>query len=511
MKTSTPPVPEPVDEPAHGPDRRQFLCSTLAAVAALLPSGACYEPGRNRRPNVLFLVLDDQNDWVGCLGGHRSARTPNVDRLAQRGMLFSNAHCAAPQCSGSRTSVLAGRQPFTSGVYDNVHDYRLAYPDLVNLPQHFKASGYQTLNTGKMFHFPEPTAFHESYYPDSIDPRPRRDPNDGWGRPTPPDSGFNWGPIDADFDELHDGMVSRWASDVLASRCEPPFYLSVGIFWPHLPWFPPRDFLAAFPPEHTPPPLIYRYDKTDLGPRGRSFRTVSRDDMVRKHGQMRKAVACYLACMAVADKAVGRVLDALDASGFAEETIVVLWSDHGHHLGEKEHWSKYDLWEDTTRVPLVVSVPGLTAAGSRCAKPASLVHLYPTLVDLCDLPAMDGLDGTSLRPLLEDPAADWLHAAITTSRLSQSVRSERYRYIRYDNGEEELYDHASDPNEWVNLEAVRGVPGGIKEELAAQLPATLAPPIHELTGRAARRRARTVPESRELGEDEEMPESEAEP
>lgn len=410
-------------------------------------------------------------------------------------MVFTNAHCPAPQCSGSRTAVLTGREPFRSGVYDNLHDYREAYPDLVNLPQHFMAGGYQAMNVGKMFHFPEPAAFHFNHHPtDLVDLRTLRDPEDGWGLPIPSrDEVFNWGPIEHEFERLHDGQVASWATEALATRCEPPFYLSVGIFMPHLPWFVPADFLGRFPPDEISLPSTYRSDRNDLSERAYGYTTTGRNARVQRTDQHKKVIACYLAAMAVADEALGRVLSALEASAFADDTIVVVWSDHGHHLGQKMHWSKYDLWDDTTHVPLVISAPGVTRAGGCCPAPVSLISLFPTLVNLCDLPPMAGLDGASLEPLLVNPAAEWRRPAIITSKYSLAVRSARYRYIRYDSGDEELYDHESDPNEWVNLESVSGGFKDLKAELAGWLPKTTAPPVPALSPREAQRRARTVP------------------
>jgi arylsulfatase A-like enzyme len=484
-----------------GLDRRQFTrLSTAAAAAALLPSGACL-PSR-RQPNVLFIAVDDMNDWPGCLGGHPHAKTPHLDALAQRGMLFTNAHCPAPQCSGSRTAVLTGVEPYNSGVYDNVHDYRQAYPDLVNLPQKFMAEGYQVTNVGKMFHFPEPTSFQFAHHPGGVNLRQFRDLDDGWGRGDPPDDrGFDWGPVSVGMDSMNEGKVAAKVEQELAERSEPPFYLSVGIFRPHLPWFIPKPILDRFPINEISVPMTLGRDRSDLGFRAKKFITENRHRAVLRAEQRKKVIACYLAAMALADDTLARVMAALDASPYADETIVVLWSDHGHHLGEKIHWSKYTLWEDTTHVPLIISAPGVTRPGRQSNAPVSLVHLYPTLVDLCGLTPQDGLDGTSLRPLMEDPQATWDRPAIITSGLSQAVRTERHRFIRYDTDERELYDHQTDPHEWLNLQWVRGsYYNEIKAELEAMLPESMAKQVPPMGSAEARRKARTVVGPSEIDE-----------
>lgn len=336
------------------------------------------------RPNVLFIAVDDLNDWIGVLEGHPQARTPNIDRLAQRGVLFTNAHCAAPACNPSRVALMTGLRPSTSGVYQNQSPWRKALPDAVTLPQHFMAHGYTALGSGKIYHgrFPDPPSWDE-YWPSKEkqkpnDPMPENRPLNG----IPGTAHFDWGPVNASDEAMGDAQV-------------------------------------------------------------------------------------------------GRVLDALDESPHAGSTIIVFWTDHGWHLGEKEHWRKFALWEDATRTPIVVVAPGVTEAGARCARPINLLDLYPTLIDLCRLPERPELEGASLRPLLEDVAAERDRPSLTThGRNNHALCSDRYRYIRYSDGSEELYDHKHDPHEWRNV-ADDANYADVKAELARWLPKKNVPEIRD--------------------------------
>ncbi|MEE2775972.1 MAG: sulfatase [Acidobacteriota bacterium] len=456
--------------------RRDFLRLTAAASVTGLASGlGCTQTAE--RPNVLFIAADDLNDWVGCLGGHPDARTPNLDRLAKRGTLFTNAHCAATACSPSRTAILTGKQPFTTGVYNNNHNFRHRWPELPTLPQAFGSAGYQVTGTGKMFHYPDLQSWDVAHYPQQEDLiQYRRD--DGWGlEPNGRLGGFRFGPLFCDEEELHDHMLATWVQNALSSEIEAPFYLSVGIFLPHLPWYVPSRYLERFPFEEISLPQIYDGDRVDIPRIARRSIRSDRNRWLLDQGQTRRALAGFLASVSFMDDTLGRVLDALDASPWADNTVIVFWSDHGFHLGEKEHWSKYTLWEDTTRVPLVIMAPGVTGEGGTCSRPVSLVDLYPTLLELCGLPADDTLDGASLVPLLRDSATGWPHVALTTAEAHQAVRTERWRYIRYKNGQEELYDHERDPNEWVNLMRVGGGYDEVREELASHLRLNGASPI----------------------------------
>ncbi|MGB0580020.1 MAG: sulfatase-like hydrolase/transferase, partial [Limisphaerales bacterium] len=442
---------------------------------------------------MLFISVDDWNDWVGCLG-HQQAKTPNVDRLASRGLLFANAHCVAPVCNPSRVATLTGLRPGTTGVYENNHVMRRKVPDVVTLPQHFRANGYRVVGGGKVLHDVPPHAHDplswDDYFwwnehgpkggkagagwrsPYSIAPDP-----EPAGRPTRKITSltkrnFDWGIADEPESAWPDSQVAQWASDFLSKEHDQPFFLSVGIFRPHVPWFNPAKYVERFPLDKITLPPTKADDLDDLGDwaKRRAHDRASKHDQLVEFGEWKPAVQAYLASISFADANVGRVLDALEKSPHRDSTIVVLWSDHGYHLGEKGHWHKRTLWERATRVPLIIAAPGVTSAGATCRQPVSLLDLYPTLVSLCGFKERTELEGNDLSSLLVNPDSKWSNAAVTTWQPgNHSVRTEDWRYIRYSTGEEELYDHRSDPNEWHNLAGKPEI-ADRKRQLARHLP-----------------------------------------
>jgi len=456
----------------QGLRRREVLAALAgAAVAAARPVS---------RRNVLFIAIDDLNDWVGCLGGHPDVKTPHLDRLAARGLLFTNAHCAAPLCNPSRAALMTGIRPSRSGVYDNRQPFRKAAParEAVTLAQHFMAQGYRVVGGGKIFHgaFPDPASWQE-YFPSQTqnkppDPVPPKRPANG----IPNAAQFDWAPLEAPDSAMGDWKVAEWARSELARKHDRPFFLAVGFFRPHLPWYVPRKYFEMYPAERVTLPAVKDDDLDDIPPMGRKFARPEGDHRnVLRYGQWRQAVQGYLASISFVDAQVGRVLEALEGSPHAGDTTVVLWSDHGWHLGEKLHWRKFALWEEATHNVLIIAAPGLTRPGSRCSRPVSLMDIYPTLVELCELPRRPRLEGVSLAPLLGDPQAVWERPAVTTYlRGNHSVRSERWRYIRYRDGSEELYDHLNDDLEWHNL-AARPECHAVKQELSRWLPHFDAP------------------------------------
>jgi arylsulfatase A-like enzyme len=295
---------------------------------------------------------------------------------------------------------------------------------------------------------------------------------------------FDWAPLDIPDEETGDYRSVEWVISQLQREHERPFFLAAGIYRPHVPWYVPQKYFDMFPLEEVQLPRVLANDLDDIGERGRdiAYRGGNYHQHIVEAGQWRNAVQGYLASTAYADALVGRLLAALDASPHADNTIVILWSDHGWQLGEKEHWRKFALWENIARVVLMIRTPeGLAAlpqgtpAGARSNRIVSLLDLFPTLIDLAGLPARPDLDGQSLVPLLEDPNAEWDHPAITTYDFSEySVRTERWRYIRYIDGTEELYDHQNDPEEWTNLAADPAY-AAAKEEMARLIPADPAP------------------------------------
>ena len=475
----------------------------LFAFALLLfaMTASANEP---ERPNVLFIAIDDLNDWVGCLGGHPQAATPNIDKLAGRGVLFANTHCAAPLCNPSRTAVMTGMLPSTSGVHGNEQDWHDSpfVKGHSTLPRWFHDHGYRTAACGKLFHANhggEVGALNGGHgglqgfddfpaWDDRFPAKDRQLVRDA----VLPGQNFNglniwhwdWGPIDVADDETTDGRAVTWAEEQLAAPQESPFFLAVGLYRPHSPMYVPRQYFEAVPLEGITLPLFPEDDLDDVPAIAKAFRGRPSDhhpEIVAK-GLWDDAVQGYLANVAFVDAMVGRLIAALDASPHAKQTIVMLWSDHGWHLGEKGKWHKSTLWEEATRVPLIVVAPRVSTPGSRCERAVSLIDLYPTLCDLCGLPSPQRLDGASFVPLLREPEAVGHPPAVTVlGGRHAAVRTDRWRLIRYEDGSEELYDHDSDPNEWTNLASDSGH-ASVKEELARHLPETI----------------RTFPENREF-------------
>ncbi len=441
----------------------------LTVCALVVPHTSAVRSAEKKRPNVLFLAIDDLNDWVGALGGYPGISTPNLDRLASRGVLFTRAYCAAPACNPSRVALLTGKRPSTSGVYHNNQPWRPVMPNAVTLPQHFKANGYTVVGGGKIFHgrFPDPPSW-DTYFKRRGDPVPPKRPVNG----IPRTANFDWGPLDVPDEAMSDWKVTQWATEFLGDRHDKPFFLAVGLFRPHLPWYVPRKYFEQVPLDKIVRPNTRPDDLDDVPPLGRRMARPNGDHRkVMASNNWDKAIQGYLASIAFTDACVGRLLTALEESDYARNTIIVMWTDHGWHLGEKQHWRKFTLWEEATRVAMTIVAPGVTGTGQRCARTVSLLDVYPTLVELCGLSDRPGLEGVSLMPLLKNPEAAWNRPAVTThGRNNHAVRSERWRYIRYRDGSEELYDHERDPMEWSNL-ASRPEMAAVISELGAWLPA----------------------------------------
>lgn len=421
--------------------------------------------------NVLFISLDDLNDWVGCMGGNPQTKTPNIDRLAKSGILFTNAYCPAPSCNPSRAAIFTGVPPFRSGLYNNSQKLRDVLPRAELLPRHFSNHGYWSAGSGKLLHYIIDPPSWDDYFPDMARnnpfPRTYNPPN----RPVNLPVAGPWQYRETDWAELDvtdeqyggDWLVTKWIGEQLSRSHDRPFFLGCGIYKPHEPWFVPKTYFEPFPLESIQPGPGYKADDLDDVPSaGRSAALNRYFPYILEQGQWKRGIQAYLAAIHCADAMVGRVLDALENGPHRDNTIVVLWSDHGWHLGEKEHWQKYTGWRICDRVLLIVRVPrgaaGLaegTRAGGVCDRPVSLTDLYHTLTDLCGLPPTtnQGASRLSLVPLLRDPAAAWPHAVVTQLQTSGSyaVSDARWRLIHYVNGDEELYDMASDPHEWTNL------------------------------------------------------------
>ena len=448
-------------------------------VLALVPLCCAAE-----QPNILFIAVDDLNDWIEPMGGHPQSKTPNLVRLASRSTLFTHAYTAAPACNPSRAALMTGIAPYKSGIYNNRQAWRPAMRDAVTLPQAFRKAGYWAGGAGKIYHgvYPDPPSWDE-YWPSKTqqradDPQPTSRPVNG----IPKTGNFDWGALDVPADEMSDAKVAEWVAAKLRQPHESPFFLAFGIYRPHLPWYVPKRYLDQFPLDTIQLPITHGADLNDVPSAGLAMARPDRDHAsVVEHGQWNRAIQAYLASINFADDMLGIVLDALDESGYAQNTVIVLWGDHGWHLGEKRHWRKFALWEEATRVPLMISAPegtpGLpegTRAGAASSRPVNLLDIYPTLVDLAGVTPPGELDGQSLVPLLRNPEMPWQPTVTTHGRLNHAVRSELFRFIRYADGSEELYDHRVDPMEWTNL-ADDSNYAAVKRDLARWLPTSNVP------------------------------------
>lgn len=456
--------------------RREFL-ATAPTIFTRRASAA------QSKRNVLFIAIDDLNDWVGALGGHPQTRTPNLDKFAASGVNFTSAHCAAPLCNPSRAALMTGLRPSTTGVYQNTQPFRLSEKgkNAVTITQHLRTIGYKAIGSGKIYHggFPE-TASWDDYYPDNQghdvprSPTPPKDklPLNG----IPRTAHFDWGAIDNPDQEMGDYQVANWVGAQLAKNHSDPMFIACGMTRPHLPWFVPKKYFDLFPLDSIQLPVVKNDDLSDVPAMGVKFAKPNGDHAkVIEYGQWKKAVQSYLASIAFCDAMLGHVFRALETSPKGKETNVVLWSDHGWHLGEKLHWRKFSLWERSTRNLLMWNVPGLTKSGGRSPRTVSLMDIYPTLIEILGAPERKDIEGQSLVPLLRNPLAPRKEPALTTyGRANHTVRSERWRYIRYSDGGEEFYDEKNDPNEWTNL-AAKPEHAAVKRELAAWLPKTDAP------------------------------------
>jgi choline-sulfatase len=435
------------------------LFALLAVVAFGLAESATAQaaPSSARKPNILFISIDDQNDWIGCLGGHPQVKTPHIDRLAQRGTLFANAHCQAPLCNPSRTSLLTGLRPSTTGIYALAPWFRTVdkFKDHVTLPQFLAQQGYRNYTTGKIYHggygrTKQDQEFHVLGPPSGVGVKPAKKLVE-----TPSANALvDWGTFPHRDEDKGDWKVASWAVEQLNTKPQEPFFLSVGFFLPHVPCYVTQPWMDLYPEDSLILPPVLPNDRDDT-PRFSWYLhwklPEPRLKFLQESHQWKNLVRSYLASVSFMDSQVGRVLDALKQNGMDDNTIVILWSDHGWHLGEKLITGKNALWERSTRVPLIFAGPGISK-GARCTQPVELLDIYPTLVEICQAPVREELEGHSLLPQLTDAAAQRTWPAITThNHDNHGIRTEHWRYIQYADGSKELYDLRTDPNEWHNL------------------------------------------------------------
>jgi len=487
-----------------GMSRRGFLQGTAATAALLAARGRAGEAPA-KRPNVLFIAADDLRPQLGCYGDP-FAKTPHIDRLAARGVVFHRAYCQQALCSPSRISLMSGRRPATTRIYSIGPALRETMPDIVTLPQHFKNNGWFTRSLGKVYHIgiDDPASWS---VPSFVSMKPRYGPEGtaavrrytaemkAAGKEIPKKGrggAFYAGPAfeapDVADDELADGDMTREAVAALADfakKPDQPFFLGVGFVNPHVPYVAPKRYFDLYQPEKLVLP-----DNAYPPRNAPAFAARSGQDFLW-HGNIpkdlritpefgRQALHGYLAAISYVDAQVGRLLDALEKRGLAESTLVIFWGDNGYYLGEHGWWgSKHNCYEGATRVPLIVAAPGAKAAGQRTDALVEFVDLYPTLATLAGLPLTEGLEGTSFAPLLDEPKRPWKAAAFSQypmgGHLGTAMRTNRYRYVEWAGkgghvAARELYDHASDPEENENV-AGRPENAALLEQLAKQMAA----------------------------------------
>lgn len=432
-----------------------------------------YLPAGEKPYNVLFIAVDDLNDWVGCYGGHPDAKTPNIDRLAAGGVKFTNAQCPSPACKPSRSALMTGLFPWNTGIYGNYEDEYLKYQDLKNtliIPQYFAQNGYHTMGVGKLLHSgTKPEHWNETgKYRYFVNPVPSKTVK---GEPRSVEDFINISlPLSVDTSEMTDWKMADWAAKKLKEKHDKPFFLACGLYRPHYPRHAPLKHYKKFPLDQITLPKVTLDDLKDINARaGKTARTIIESEAI-----YRKVVQAYLANISFADDCVGHLLNALETSEYKDNTVVILWSDHGMHVGEKYHFSKFTLWEESARVVLICKGPGILK-GVESTVPVNLVDMYPTLIDWCKLPVKKDLDGESFYPQLLNPKALRAKPSITAGYNGFTVRTDRWRYIAYNNGNEELYDHSGDENEWTNL-AGKAEYENIKNKLKTFLPVNPAKP-----------------------------------
>jgi uncharacterized sulfatase len=436
------------------------LCALLVTALALHAA--------DKRMNVLFIAVDDMNNDLGCYG-HQLVKSPNIDRLAARGVRFEHAYCQFPLCSPSRSSLMTGLRPGTTRVFDLQYHFRQDLPDVETLPQMFMKAGYYAGRVGKIYHYGNPNDIGTSGLDDPASWQEHVNPAGRDKTALEPDV-MNYTPRNKGLgsamafladkqgkDEEHtDGKVATEAIRLLEAHKDKPFFLGVGFYKPHCPWITPGKYFDMYDMNAiTLPKIAPDFQKNAveaalLSTKPWPYKGVTFD-------QARECKRAYYAAISFVDAQIGRVLDAVDRLGLRDNTIIVFWSDHGYHLGEHGLWMKQSVYEESARVPLIICVPGLNSAGQMSARTVELVDLYPTLADLAGLTPPKGLEGFSVRSLLENPQAEWVHAAYTQVQRNTypgySVRTERWRYTEWDDGAKgrELYDHQADPQELHNL------------------------------------------------------------
>ena len=464
--------------------KKHFITGVAYIFVLLL---ACCSPIKSKKvdkPNVLFISIDDLNDWLGCMDGHPNAKTPHMDELASQGVLFTNAYCQAPLCGPSRASLMMGLRPSTTGIYGMIDDNEIknaneATRDIIFLPEYFKNHGYHTMGIGKLFHHHAPDGlFDESggRYP-GFGPVPdQRFVWDGYGTADRNNYGrtsTDWGAYPEADSLMPDFQSANWVIERLHRTYDKPFFLGVGFLRPHVPWYVPKKWFDMHPLEELEAMTPYNENDLDDVPeialQINDLPMMPSTKWAIEHKEWDDIIQAYLACVSFVDHQVGRVLLALKESEYADNTVIVLWSDHGYRLGEKGTFAKHCLWEEGTIAPMMFAAPNLPK-GKVVNEPVELLSIYPTLLELCGLPAYQRNEGKSLVPIFSNENNSSNNVAITTFGMkNHGLRASTFRYIQYEDGTEELYDHEKDPNEWYNVADEKEY-NKVKLQLRNQLP-----------------------------------------
>ncbi len=432
------------------------------------------------RPNVLFIAVDDLNDYIALLQNFPGVKTPNLDALANTSLTFTRAYCAAPVCNPSRAAILSGLAPYRTGVYENTD--KIINSNVIMqaafLPEHFKDNGYITITRGKIFHtIPGKERYKAMWDIDGGrgDYGPYPTVHNVWPAVRAPKN-FTYQPW-SDADEEHpDIITANFIIAQLDKKFDKPFFMTCGFYKPHVPWTAPQRFFDMFPLETVQLPKVLESDWDDLPPIAKKWADSPVDyEELKQSGKWKEVVRGYLACISFMDWNLGRVIKKLESSPYKDNTIICLFADNGFHLGEKKHFTKFALWEQTTHILSMWRVPGITKPGV-CGRTVTLLDIYPTLIELCNLPnPVQKLDGRSIVSLLKNPLEAWPHPAITTYQEgNQSIRIDQYRYIHYADGKAELYDEKSDPLEWKNIANEPGMKKLI-DDLKSKLETNFAP------------------------------------
>ncbi len=450
--------------------RIEIYCGMLLALFAFVTTLNAAE----QRMNVLFVVSDDLNNALGCYG-HPLVKSPNIDRLAKKGVRFDRAYCQFPLCNPSRSSFLTGLRPDTTGVYENATHFRQNVPDAVSIGQSFQKAGYSVARVGKLYHYGVPTQIGTDGLDDApswqkvVNPKGRdKDDEDKIYSLTPGSFGgsLSWLAADGTDEEQTDGIGAAEAIKLLEANKDKPFFLAVGFYRPHTPYVAPKKWFEHYPVEKISLPLVpddikQRHPLAAFGSHKKDHEKLT-DDL------RRQATQAYHASTSFMDAQVGKLLDALDRLKLSDKTIVVFIADHGYHLGEKGLWQKRSLFEPSARVPFLIYDPRAKANGQGCGRTVELIDLHPTLTDLCGIETPKQLEGRSVRSLLDNVKGEWSKPALTqVSRgaetpakerkekayMGYSLRTERWRYTEWDDGAKgvELYDYETDPQETKNL------------------------------------------------------------